>query len=118
MVYYRRKHVNAITWLNESSAAAFYLPKIEGIKIGEFPPAPLLTLIVGPSEESKELGGTKKELAERDSIRERFWVQLLDKAREKTKLHADVRQTLGSLVCTPSDGGNSVAFPVRIIATA
>jgi hypothetical protein len=74
----RPEHVNAITWLNESSAAAFYLLKIEGIKIGESPPAPLLTLIVGPSEESRERGETKKELAERYTIRERFWAQLLE----------------------------------------
>ena len=86
----RPEHVNAITWLNESSAAAFYLLKIEGIKIGESPPAPLLTLIVGPSAESRELGETKKELAERYSIRERFWAQLLEKAKEKTKLHATI----------------------------
>jgi hypothetical protein len=86
----RPEHVNAITWLNESSAAAFYLLKIEGIKIGESPPAPLLTLIVGPSEESRELGETKKELAERYTIRERFWAQLLEKARQKTKLHATI----------------------------
>ena len=86
----RPEHVNAITWLNESSAAAFYLLKIEGIKIGDSPPAPLLTLIVGPSEESRELGETKKELAERYSIREKFWAQLLEKAKEKTKLHATI----------------------------
>jgi hypothetical protein len=86
----RPEHVNTITWLNESSAAAFYLLKIEGIKIGDSPPAPLLTLIVGPSEETREVGVTKKELAERYSIRERFWAQLLEKAKEKTKLHATI----------------------------
>src|SRR5262245_18037584 len=68
----RPEHVNAITWLNESSAAAFYLLKIEGIKIGESAPAPLLTLIVGPTEESRELGETKKDLAERYSIRRKI----------------------------------------------
>src|ERR1017187_8424057 len=44
----RPEHVAAITWLNEGSAAAFYLLKIEGIRIGDSDPAPLLTLIVGP----------------------------------------------------------------------
>jgi hypothetical protein len=86
----RPEHVNAITWLNESSAAAFYLLKIEGIKIGESPPAPLLTLIVGPSEESREVGVTKKDLAERYTLRERFWAELLQRAKEKTKLHATI----------------------------
>ncbi|HQK64961.1 MAG TPA: DUF4268 domain-containing protein, partial [Tenuifilaceae bacterium] len=46
----RQEHVKAISWLNESTAAEFYLFKIEGIKIGNSDPAPLLTLIVGPSE--------------------------------------------------------------------
>ena len=37
----RPEHVSAIAWLNESSAANFYLLKLESIKIGESPPAPL-----------------------------------------------------------------------------
>jgi len=86
----RPEHVNAITWLNQSSAADFYLLKIEGIKIGDSPPAPLLTLIVGPSAESREVGVTKKDLAERYSIRERFWAELLERAKQKTKLHATI----------------------------
>lgn len=52
----RPEHVRAISWLNESSAAGFYLLKVEAVKIGESPAAPLLTLIVGPSEESREVG--------------------------------------------------------------
>jgi hypothetical protein len=49
----RPEHVGAISWLNESTSAEFYLLNIEGIKIGESLPATLLTLIVGPSEETK-----------------------------------------------------------------
>lgn len=86
----RPEHVNAITWLNESSAATFYLLKIEGVKIGGSEPAPLLTLIVGPSKESRQVGNTKKDLAERYSLRGRFWAQLLEKAKQKTKLHATI----------------------------
>jgi len=37
-------------------SANFYLLKVEGIRIGDSEPAPLLTLIVGPSEESREAG--------------------------------------------------------------
>ena len=33
----RPEHVAAIAWLNEGSAAAFYLLKIEGIRIGDSP---------------------------------------------------------------------------------
>jgi hypothetical protein len=86
----RPEHVAAITWLNESSAAAFYLLKIEGIRINDSAPAPLLTLIVGPSEEGREVGETKKELAERYDLRQRFWEGLLKRAKDKSKLHANI----------------------------
>ena len=86
----RPEHIAAITWLNESSAAAFYLVKLEAIRIADSSPAPLLTLIVGPSEEIREASRTKKDLAERYAIREQFWTQLLGNARAKTKLHANI----------------------------
>ncbi len=86
----RSEHVKAIAWLNESSSAAFYLVKVEAIKIEDSPPAPLLTLITGPSEEAVKVGDTKKELAERHIIRKKFWTQLLGRAREKTQLHAAI----------------------------
>jgi hypothetical protein len=38
----RPEHVRAIAWLNESRAAAFYLVKVEAIRIGNSPAAPLL----------------------------------------------------------------------------
>jgi len=89
----RPEHVSAITWLNESSSASFYLLKIEAIVIGDSAPAPLLTVIVGPSEEGKGVGKTKQEIAERYEIRGRFWSQLLDLAKKRTKLHASISPT-------------------------
>lgn len=86
----RPEHVGAISWLNESSSANFYLIKVEGVRIGESEPAPLLTLIVGPSEESRQAGGKKKEMAELHSLRAKFWKLLLDKAKKKTKLHSHI----------------------------
>mgnify|MGYP000058931851 CR=1 FL=1 len=86
----RPEHVGAIAWLNESSSGSFYLLKVEAIKIGESPAAPLLTLIVGPSDESKAVGETKKDLAERHVLRHRFWTALLEAAKAKTRLHAGV----------------------------
>jgi hypothetical protein len=86
----RPEHVSAITWLNESSSASFYLLKLEAIKIGESPPAPLLTLIVGPSDETKAVGKAKKEFSERYDIRKAFWTKLLETARSKTKLHSTI----------------------------
>ncbi len=89
----RPEHIAAITWLNESSSANFYLLKVEAIQIGDSLPAPLLTVIVGPSEEGKEVGRAKQEIAERYIIRERFWTQLLNLAKQKTKLHGNISPT-------------------------
>ena len=94
----RPEHVNAITWLNEASSGEFYLLKVEAVQIGTSLPAPLLTLIVGPSEEGREVGRTKKELKERHIIRRQFWTSLLDKAKSKTSLHANISPSTASWV--------------------
>jgi hypothetical protein len=86
----RPEHVAAITWLNESAPASFYLVKLEAVRIGDSLPAPLLTLIVGPSPEGREIGGTKKEYAERHMLRQRFWKALQERAASRTNLHAGV----------------------------
>ncbi len=87
----RPEHVSAISWLNESSSASFYLLKVEAIKIGDSEPAPLLTLIVGPSEEVRDAGVVKKDFTERHFIRHQYWTQLLEYAKTKTKLHANIK---------------------------
>lgn len=86
----RPEHVSAITWLNEASSANFYLLKLEAIKIGDSAPAPLLTLIVGPSVETKAIGKANQEFSERHDIRHAFWTQFLEYARGKTNLHASI----------------------------
>ena len=86
----RPEHVQAIAWLNEGSPAEFYLVKVEAIRIGDSPPAPLFTLITGPSEEAREAGAAKKELVRREVMREKFWTGLLEYAKEKTDLHAAI----------------------------
>lgn len=96
----RQEHIKAISWLNESTAAEFYLIKIEGIKIGNSEPAPLLTLIVGPSEEVREAGETKKEYAERHHYRKRFWTYLLERAKSKTHLHSNISPNIYSWIGT------------------
>lgn len=109
----RPEHIRAISWLNESSSATFYLLKIEGIQIGDSPPAPLLTLIVGPSPESREAGQTKKDIAERYSIREQFWTGLLDLSRERTKLHSAISPSRQSWIGTGA-GKTGLAFNYTI----
>ena len=79
----KQEHINALTWLNESdNGSDFYLLKIEVIKIGDSNLAPLLTTIVGPSEESKNIGKIKKQDSERHKLRKAFWSQLLDHAKK------------------------------------
>jgi hypothetical protein len=86
----RPEHVSAITWLNESTNASFYLLKLEAIRIGDSPPAPLLTLIVGPTETTEAVRQAKQDFAERHKARRAFWARLLEIAKTKTKLHAGV----------------------------
>ena len=86
----RPEHVKAITWLNEATSTPFYLIQVEAVRIGDSPPAPLLTLIVGPSAEARAAGATKRNLSERHQIRTRFWTQLLKAAKDETKLHARI----------------------------
>jgi uncharacterized protein DUF4268 len=86
----RPEHVKAIGWLNESTSANFYLVKVEAVLIEGSSPAPLFTVIIGPSEESKQVGETKKKLAEQHDIRLRFWEGLLTRAKPRTSLHSAI----------------------------
>ena len=86
----RPEHVAAVAWLNESSSAAIYMVKVEAVRIGDSPAAPLFTLIVGPSEETKDVGQTKKEIAERYGIRKRWWSTLIERSSKVNKLHAHI----------------------------
>ena len=83
----RPEHVAVIAWLNESSSVDFYLLKIEAIRIGNSEPAPLLTQIVGPSEEAREIDRNWKE---RERLRYGFFEGLLEHAKSRTQLHANI----------------------------
>lgn len=98
----RPEHVSAINWLNESTAANFYLIKIEGVKIGDSNPAPPLTLIVGPSEETESVGKTKREKKERYVLRKDFWTIVLNKLKNKTSLFNAISPSESSWIGTGS----------------
>lgn len=115
----RPEHVKAVGWLNESTAVRFYLVKIEAVRIGLSPPAPLLTLIVGPSEESRVAGETRKEIAERANVLRRFWTELLPVANAKTRLHSGVSPNILSwLSAGAGRGGMTFQYVVRDHATS
>ena len=105
----RPEHVRAISWLNESSSASFYLIKVEAIRIGDSPPAPLLTLIVGPSEETRKIGEKKKTMAESYIIRKNFWTQLLEQSKDITKLHSNISPSKENWITT-SAGKSGLAL--------
>lgn len=88
----RPEHEKSVHWLNEALPVdtEFYLLKIEAYRIGDSPAAPLLTIVAGPSPEAKQIGEQKKELAERHVQRLEFWRQLLERANQRTNLHARV----------------------------
>ena len=94
----RPEHISAISWLNESSSASFYLLKLEAVRIEDSPPAPVLTLVFGSSEENQEASETKKEFAERQILRRRFWTQLLERAQRKTSLHANTSPNISNSI--------------------
>lgn len=98
-----------VAWLNESSSADFYLLKLEAIRIGDSEPAPLLTQIVAPSEATREVGRTKQEMAERERLRYRFFEGLLQQAKTKTQLHANISPGKAGWVGTGA-GITGVAF--------
>jgi hypothetical protein len=87
----RPEHIRAIQWLNETTDddIAFFLVRLAAYRIGGSEAAPLFTVIVAPSMESKNIGKQKKELAEHHILRRKFWEQLLTRAKEKgVLLHA------------------------------
>lgn len=110
----RPEHVKAVAWLNDSSPAEFHLFKVEAVRIGTSPPAPLLTPIVGPSAEGKRVAQSKKEKGERHRGRVDYWAQLLELASGRTRLHSNVAPKSGPFLSTGAGvSGLSYSYWVR-----
>ncbi|MCD4733925.1 DUF4268 domain-containing protein, partial [bacterium] len=87
----RAEHITAINWLNEATDGDFYLVKLEAVRIGDSPPAPIMTLVVEPSEEVRSVREVvKKEKNEKHELRYRFWTMLKERAEKKVTLHANI----------------------------
>jgi hypothetical protein len=103
----KEEHINAITWLNEGeNSCDFYLIKLEGIKIGNSQPAPL---IVGPSEEGKSVGKIKQEDKERHKLRLQFWTVLLEIAKGKHGLFGSISPSKDNWIAAGS-GKRGIAY--------
>jgi hypothetical protein len=84
----KQEHINAITWLNEGeNNCDFYILRVEAIRIGESPAAPLLSLIAGPSIESKQIGKKRQSDSENDLLRSEFWELLIQQTTNKNIKH-------------------------------
>jgi len=94
----RPEHQRAIQWLNEVAPEdmAFYLVKVEAFRIGDSPPAPWFRIVAGPTPEVRAVGRQRKDLAEREILRQQFWTQLLERARNRTRLHARRKPIISS----------------------
>ena len=68
-----------------------------------------MTIVAGPSLESKQVGGQKKELAERHLLRMEFWKQLLDRTKGKTRLFERISPGKNNWVGT-SAGKSGIAY--------
>lgn len=71
---------------------------------------PLLTLIVGPSEEMREVGSTKEKIADNNLVLVKFWTDLLEKAKERSKLHANISSPQARHYIYASSGLNGLGF--------
>lgn len=108
----RPEHIKAIAWLNETSPddTSFFLVRLEAYRIGTSEPAPLFTVMVGPSPEARGFGRQKKDFAERHVLRLKFWEELLDRARKKgLNLHSGRSPTKDSWISAGA-GRTGISF--------
>ena len=84
----RPEHVTAMNYLNEvvPDDTNFYLVRVQAFRIGESEPAPLFTVVAGPSPEIRAVGKEKKGLAEVDKKQREFLAQLIEKSNQEMDL--------------------------------
>ncbi len=99
----RQEHQKVIEWLNESTPAtiAVYLVKVEAVKIGDSPLAPLFTVLTAPDTQTKEIGKSKKEWAARQHDQLDFWTALLNLSKpQRTALFSSTSPSHSDWIST------------------
>jgi hypothetical protein len=111
----RPEHERVINWLNESTPLdiSFYLVKVEAVRIGQSPYAPLFTVMAGPDRQIKEIGESKKERSEQHEKYLHFWKDLLERSKAKTQLFANIEPRPDSWISTGA-GKSGVSFVYAI----
>lgn len=91
----RQEHITAVNYLNEvvPEDTRFFLVRVQAFRIGASEPAPLFTVVAGPSPEVAAGGKIKKEFAGREKQRFEFFQQLLEKSNVATSIFANVSAT-------------------------
>lgn len=118
----RYEHRRAIEWVNESSDKMAYLVNVESVTIHgadgrddapatEAGPAPLFTLLTGPSEEARKIGEQKRDLSEKDSLQLRFHEGWKEQLPDGFRLFDNVTAKSRQYVSARSDG---VSYGVHI----
>lgn len=113
----RPEHQRVIDWLNESTSAdySFYLVQIEAVRIGDSPYAPLFTVLAAPDEQTREIGVTKKELADRHYQRLEFWKGLLNKSKGRTRLLSNISPSTNNYIgVSAGRPGFRIGYNVRM----
>jgi len=103
----RQEHHKVIDWLNEFTPGdiSFYLVRVEAVRIGNSPFAPLFTILASPDRQAKEVGERKKEWADRHFKREQFWTSLLTRAKTKTQIFSTISPSKESWIATGAGKG-------------
>jgi Domain of unknown function (DUF4268) len=113
----RAEHQRVITWLNEVTPedVAFYLVRVEAIRIGSSPFAPLFTVLAGPDRQVKDIGKVKKEWADRHLRCAEFWKSLLGKSKDRTQLFSNISPSRYNFIGTGAGkSGLSFTFTIRM----
>jgi hypothetical protein len=89
----RIEHQRVIDWLNENTSVdiEFYLVKIEAVRIGDSPYAPLFTILARPDAQIREIGETKKDLAEHHYRYGEFWTDFLAKNKNRSTVPSSAK---------------------------
>lgn len=104
----KAEHVDAINILNQVPSVSFYMLSLEVVRIDDSRPAPKLTLIVGPSDDARNISETRQETKieteQNDKKKREFWGRLVQEIRKrKLLLHAGATDTKNSFLGTTNN---------------
>ncbi len=111
----REEHIAVMEWLNEVTPAdmRWYLMKLEVVRTGDHQASPLFTRVAGPSLEAKARGSEKRQLAERQEKRIRFWEGLLPVLAEHTNRYRNISPSADNWLAA-STGVSGISYQIVI----